>query len=77
MSAYAVTGINEDGIPYATGFIVECSGGYMLLDDTLCLLSRSVFPRLSVHNEITVRDRKGNAVIFPLKRQRLRIAEMR
>jgi hypothetical protein len=72
MAAFALTGLNADGDPQTVGFLVETNSGFKLLNDELCLMSRKVFPYLSVHTEITAYDSRNELSHFSLGMQRLR-----
>lgn len=76
MNAYAVTGLNADGEPQTVGFIVEATHGFKLLDEELRPLSHGAFPRVEVRSEITAYSHDGDAVIFPLRKQRLKIGDI-
>lgn len=76
MNAYAVTGLDADGEPQTVGFIVEATHGFKLLDEELRPLSHGAFPRVEVRSEITAYSHDGDAVIFPLRKQRLRLGDI-
>lgn len=76
MNAYAVTGLNADGIPLSVGFIVETSKGFEILDEDLSVLSDEAFSFITVQTVITGFNKNKEIIEIPMRSQRLRIGDL-
>lgn len=70
-AAFAVNGIDEDGEPEATGFIVETENGFEILDERLRPMTDKTFAVVSVGSVLEAVDYEGDTVVIEMKKQRL------